>query len=163
MTPKSSKNLGVTPIFLLNSPVVHIWIISKIPITTLTYPCFQQKVSGAAHPHMNWGSCHPLLKSWMPWEENLLKKLSGEELNCVGTCWATPACRAVDSMTLGMDKEVWEITDTSRDVIQTQGEWELLGINMASPKMSVGSHTYDQIIFYVSPGVALWLLIPIAL
>ncbi|XP_008068893.2 5-hydroxytryptamine receptor 3C [Carlito syrichta] len=56
----------------------------------------------------------------------------------------------VDSMLLGMDKEVWEITDTSRDVIRTQGEWELLGINKATPKMSVGSNLYDQIMFYVA-------------
>ncbi|XP_004038137.5 5-hydroxytryptamine receptor 3C [Gorilla gorilla gorilla] len=56
----------------------------------------------------------------------------------------------VDSMLLGMDKEVWEITDTSRNVIQTQGEWELLGINKATPKMSVGNNLYDQIMFYVA-------------
>ncbi|XP_006884124.1 PREDICTED: 5-hydroxytryptamine receptor 3C-like [Elephantulus edwardii] len=56
----------------------------------------------------------------------------------------------VDSMLLGMVKEVWEITDTSRDVIQTQGEWELLGINKATPKMFVGSNLYDQIVFYVA-------------
>ncbi|XP_022364271.1 5-hydroxytryptamine receptor 3C-like [Enhydra lutris kenyoni] len=56
----------------------------------------------------------------------------------------------VDSMLLGMDKEVWEITDTSRNLIQTQGEWELLGINKATPKMLVGSNLYDQITFYVA-------------
>nr|KAF6474393.1 5-hydroxytryptamine receptor 3C [Rousettus aegyptiacus] len=44
---------------------------------------------------------------------------------------------AVDSTVLGTDEEVWEITDTSRRIIQTQGEWELLGINKATPKMSV--------------------------
>ncbi|XP_075411984.1 5-hydroxytryptamine receptor 3C-like [Tenrec ecaudatus] len=56
----------------------------------------------------------------------------------------------VESLLLGMEKEVWEITDTSRDIIQTQGEWELLGINKASPKMSVGSNLYDQLVFYVA-------------
>nr|XP_003412930.1 5-hydroxytryptamine receptor 3C [Loxodonta africana] len=56
----------------------------------------------------------------------------------------------VDRMLLGMDKEVWEISNTSRNVIQTQGEWELLRINKATPKMSVGSNVYDQIIFYVA-------------
>ncbi|XP_019523605.1 PREDICTED: 5-hydroxytryptamine receptor 3C [Hipposideros armiger] len=56
----------------------------------------------------------------------------------------------VDSMLLGMEKEVWEITDTSRDIIQTQGEWELLSINKATPKMLVGSSIYDQIVFYVA-------------
>uniref|UniRef100_A0A2K5F918 5-hydroxytryptamine receptor 3C n=1 Tax=Aotus nancymaae TaxID=37293 RepID=A0A2K5F918_AOTNA len=56
----------------------------------------------------------------------------------------------VESMLLGMDKEVWEITDTSRNVIRTHGEWELLGINKATPKMSVGSNLYDQIMFHVA-------------
>ncbi|XP_039706493.1 5-hydroxytryptamine receptor 3C-like [Pteropus medius] len=56
----------------------------------------------------------------------------------------------VDSMVLGMNKEVWEITETSRHIIQTQGEWELLGINKATPKMSVSSNVYDQIMFYVT-------------
>ncbi|XP_037380435.1 5-hydroxytryptamine receptor 3E-like isoform X2 [Talpa occidentalis] len=56
----------------------------------------------------------------------------------------------VDNMLLGMEKEVWEITDTSQDIVQTHGEWELLGINKATQKMSVGSNLYDQIIFYVA-------------
>lgn len=53
-------------------------------------------------------------------------------------------------MLLGMAKEVWEIADTSRDIVRTQGEWELLGITKATPKMSVGSSLFDQIMFYVS-------------
>ncbi|XP_043859564.1 5-hydroxytryptamine receptor 3C-like [Dromiciops gliroides] len=56
----------------------------------------------------------------------------------------------VDSLLLGMEKEVWEITDNSRDVIRTQGEWELLGINKATPKLAMGSSLYDQIMFYVA-------------
>ncbi|XP_036624675.1 5-hydroxytryptamine receptor 3C [Trichosurus vulpecula] len=56
----------------------------------------------------------------------------------------------VNHMLLGMDKEVWEITDTSRHLIQTQGEWQLLGINKATPKLVVGSSFYDQIMFYVA-------------
>ncbi|KAG8516018.1 5-hydroxytryptamine receptor 3E, partial [Galemys pyrenaicus] len=56
----------------------------------------------------------------------------------------------VDNMLLGMEKEVWEITDTSQDIVQTHGEWELLGINKATLKMAVGSNLYDQIIFYVA-------------
>ncbi|XP_032944102.1 5-hydroxytryptamine receptor 3C-like isoform X2 [Rhinolophus ferrumequinum] len=71
-----------------------------------------------------------------------------DQQNCTVTF--SSFLHTVDSLVLGMDKEVWEITDTSRDVIQTQGEWELQGINMATPTMSVGSHTYDQIIFYVA-------------
>uniref|UniRef100_A0A7N4PZG6 5-hydroxytryptamine receptor 3E n=1 Tax=Sarcophilus harrisii TaxID=9305 RepID=A0A7N4PZG6_SARHA len=56
----------------------------------------------------------------------------------------------VDNLLLGMEKEVWEITDNSRSVIRTQGEWELLGINKATPKLIVGSSLYDQIMFYVT-------------
>ncbi|XP_037695436.1 5-hydroxytryptamine receptor 3C-like [Choloepus didactylus] len=56
----------------------------------------------------------------------------------------------VDNMLLGMNKEVWEITDTSCNLIQTHREWELLGINKATPKMSMGSNLYDQITFYVA-------------
>ncbi|XP_045412754.1 5-hydroxytryptamine receptor 3C-like isoform X3 [Lemur catta] len=71
-----------------------------------------------------------------------------DQQNCTFTF--TSFLYTVDSMLLGMDKEVWEITDTSRDVILTQGEWELLGINKASPKMLVGDNLYDQIMFYVA-------------
>ncbi|EPY82367.1 5-hydroxytryptamine receptor 3 subunit C-like protein [Camelus ferus] len=56
----------------------------------------------------------------------------------------------VENMLLGMDKEVWEITDTSRDTGHTQGEWELLCIYKATPKMSVGSSFFDQIMFCVA-------------
>ncbi|XP_043329503.1 5-hydroxytryptamine receptor 3C-like [Cervus canadensis] len=55
-----------------------------------------------------------------------------------------------ESMLLGMDKEVWEIMDDSCDHGRTQGEWELLGINKANPKMSVGTSLFDQIMFYVA-------------
>eukprot|EP00071_Canis_lupus_P036267 XP_022269824.1 5-hydroxytryptamine receptor 3C-like [Canis lupus familiaris] len=57
---------------------------------------------------------------------------------------------AVENMLLGMAKEVWEIADTSRDIVRTEGEWELLGITKATPKMSVGSSLFDQIMFYVA-------------
>ncbi|XP_032486757.1 5-hydroxytryptamine receptor 3C-like [Phocoena sinus] len=56
----------------------------------------------------------------------------------------------VENMLLGMDKEVWDITDTSRDIGHTQGEWELLGINKATPKISVGFSLFDQIMYYVA-------------
>ncbi|XP_039706572.1 5-hydroxytryptamine receptor 3C-like [Pteropus medius] len=56
----------------------------------------------------------------------------------------------VENMVLGMDKEVWETADTSRDIVRTQGEWEFLGINKATLKMSVGSSLFDQIMFYVA-------------
>ncbi|KAM9226159.1 LOW QUALITY PROTEIN: 5-hydroxytryptamine receptor 3E-like [Dugong dugon] len=56
----------------------------------------------------------------------------------------------VDNMLLDMEKEVWEIADTSQDIVQTYGEWELLSINKATPKMSVGTNIKDQIMFYVA-------------
>uniref|UniRef100_M3XTI4 5-hydroxytryptamine receptor 3E n=1 Tax=Mustela putorius furo TaxID=9669 RepID=M3XTI4_MUSPF len=56
----------------------------------------------------------------------------------------------VENMLLGMEKEVWEIADTSQDIVQTHGEWELLGINKSTPKMSLGTSLYDQIMFYVA-------------
>ncbi|XP_007534118.1 5-hydroxytryptamine receptor 3C-like [Erinaceus europaeus] len=56
----------------------------------------------------------------------------------------------VEHLLLGMDKEVQEMTSTSRRVARTQGEWELLSISKATPKMSVGSSLFDQILFYVA-------------
>ncbi|XP_072494430.1 5-hydroxytryptamine receptor 3C [Notamacropus eugenii] len=56
----------------------------------------------------------------------------------------------VNDILLGLDKEVWEIADTSRHLMQTQGEWQLLGINKAAPKSAVGSTLYDKIMFYVT-------------
>ncbi|XP_004603124.2 5-hydroxytryptamine receptor 3C [Sorex araneus] len=56
----------------------------------------------------------------------------------------------VENMLLDLDKKVWEISDTSKNIIRTQGEWDLLGINKATPKMSVGSSLFDQIMFYVA-------------
>ncbi|XP_059541964.1 5-hydroxytryptamine receptor 3C-like isoform X2 [Myotis daubentonii] len=56
----------------------------------------------------------------------------------------------VENMLLGMEKEVWEIAATSRDIVSTQGQWELLDINKAKPNMSVGSSLFDQIMFYVA-------------
>ncbi|XP_064222933.1 5-hydroxytryptamine receptor 3E isoform X2 [Aotus nancymaae] len=71
-----------------------------------------------------------------------------DEQNC--TLTFSSFLYTVDSMLLGMEKEVWEITDTSRDILQAHGEWELLGINKATAKMSVGANLYDQIAFHVA-------------
>ncbi|XP_037380433.1 5-hydroxytryptamine receptor 3C-like [Talpa occidentalis] len=71
-----------------------------------------------------------------------------DEQNCTFTF--SSFLYTVENLLLGMDKEVWEITDTSRKIVNTQGEWELLGINKATPKMSVGSSLFDQIMFYVA-------------
>ncbi|XP_044531583.1 5-hydroxytryptamine receptor 3C-like [Gracilinanus agilis] len=56
----------------------------------------------------------------------------------------------VNDMLLGLEKEVWQMTDTSQDLVQTQGEWQLLDIKKATPKLAVGSSLYDQIVFYVA-------------
>ncbi|XP_004424722.1 PREDICTED: 5-hydroxytryptamine receptor 3C [Ceratotherium simum simum] len=55
-----------------------------------------------------------------------------------------------ENMLLGLDREVWEMVDTSHDIARTQGEWELLGISKATPKMFVGSRLFDRIVFFVA-------------
>ncbi|KAM6160958.1 5-hydroxytryptamine receptor 3E-like [Erethizon dorsatum] len=55
-----------------------------------------------------------------------------------------------DNLLLGMGKEVWEIEAASRNTIQVRGEWELLNITKATPKMSLGANLHDQIVFYVA-------------
>ena len=55
-------------------------------------------------------------------------------------------------MVLGMEKKVQEISDTSRNLIRSKGEWVLLNIHQRMVKMTVGTNQYDQIIFYVSSG-----------
>lgn len=59
---------------------------------------------------------------------------------------------AVENMVLGMEKEVWEILNTSQNLIQSKGEWVLLGIHQRALKMTLDTGQYDQIIFYVSFG-----------
>ncbi|XP_060028034.1 5-hydroxytryptamine receptor 3E-like [Erinaceus europaeus] len=41
----------------------------------------------------------------------------------------------VDHMLLGLAKDVWEMENTSQDIVQMHSEWALLGIRKASPKM----------------------------
>ncbi|XP_054433140.1 5-hydroxytryptamine receptor 3C-like [Pteronotus mesoamericanus] len=55
-----------------------------------------------------------------------------------------------ENMVLGMEKEVQEISITSQNLIQSNGEWVLLGIHQRMVKMTVGTSQYDQIIFYVA-------------
>nr|XP_035978428.1 5-hydroxytryptamine receptor 3C-like [Halichoerus grypus] len=71
-----------------------------------------------------------------------------DQQNCILTF--SSFLYTVENMLLGMEKEVWETVDTSRDIVRTQGEWELLGINKATPKLSVGSSLFDRIMFYVA-------------
>lgn len=59
---------------------------------------------------------------------------------------------AVENMVLGVEKQVWEISNTSQNLIQSRGEWVLLGIHQRTVKMTVDTDQYDQIIFYVSSG-----------
>ncbi|KAM4889399.1 5-hydroxytryptamine receptor 3E-like [Thomomys bottae] len=56
----------------------------------------------------------------------------------------------VDNMLLGMEKEVQDIVNASRNVVQANGEWELLSIKKASSKTSMHTDLYDQIVFYVA-------------
>ncbi|KAM9089931.1 LOW QUALITY PROTEIN: 5-hydroxytryptamine receptor 3C-like [Megaptera novaeangliae] len=69
-----------------------------------------------------------------------------DQLNCTFTF--SSLLYTVDSMLLGMDKELWVITDTSRNVILSQGEWQLLNIDKATTL--VDSNLYDQIMFSVT-------------
>ncbi|XP_051852440.1 5-hydroxytryptamine receptor 3C-like [Antechinus flavipes] len=71
-----------------------------------------------------------------------------DQQNC--TLTFTSFLYTVNDMLLGLDKEVWEMANTSQHFVQNQGEWQLLGINKASRKMAVGSSLYDQIMFYVA-------------
>ncbi|XP_007934215.1 5-hydroxytryptamine receptor 3C-like [Orycteropus afer afer] len=56
----------------------------------------------------------------------------------------------VEDMVLGMEKEVQEISNTSLNLIQSNGEWVLLNIHQRAKKMTVDTKQYDQIIFYVA-------------
>uniref|UniRef100_A0A8C0CRD6 5-hydroxytryptamine receptor 3C n=1 Tax=Balaenoptera musculus TaxID=9771 RepID=A0A8C0CRD6_BALMU len=53
-----------------------------------------------------------------------------DQLNCTFTF---SSLLYTGDMLLGMDKELWVITDTSRNVILTQEEWQLLNIDKATP------------------------------
>lgn len=60
---------------------------------------------------------------------------------------------AVETLVLGLMKEVQEISNTSQNVMQNKGEWTLLDIHQRKVKMTMGTNQYDEIIFYVSSGV----------
>lgn len=59
---------------------------------------------------------------------------------------------AVENMVLGMDMTVQDISDISRNLIQSKGEWLLLGIHQSTKKTTVGTNQYDQLVFHVSSG-----------
>nr|XP_019591320.1 PREDICTED: 5-hydroxytryptamine receptor 3C-like isoform X1 [Rhinolophus sinicus] len=70
-----------------------------------------------------------------------------DEQNC--TLTFSSFIYTVENMVLGMEKEVWEIFNTSQSLIQSKGEWVLLAIYQRAMKMTVDTGQYDQIIFYV--------------
>ncbi|XP_036099392.1 5-hydroxytryptamine receptor 3C-like [Molossus molossus] len=71
-----------------------------------------------------------------------------DEQNC--TLTFSSFIYTVENMILGMEKEVWEISNTSQNLIQNKGEWMLLDIHQRMVKMTVGTNQYNQIIFYVA-------------
>uniref|UniRef100_A0A8C0JNL3 5-hydroxytryptamine receptor 3C-like n=1 Tax=Canis lupus dingo TaxID=286419 RepID=A0A8C0JNL3_CANLU len=71
-----------------------------------------------------------------------------DEQNC--TLTFSSFIYTVENMVLGMEKKVQEISDTSRNLIRSKGEWVLLNIHQRMVKMTVGTNQYDQIIFYVA-------------
>uniref|UniRef100_A0A8C9AJ57 5-hydroxytryptamine receptor 3C n=1 Tax=Prolemur simus TaxID=1328070 RepID=A0A8C9AJ57_PROSS len=71
-----------------------------------------------------------------------------DEQNC--TLSFSSFAYTVENMVLGMETEVQELSNTSRNLTQSKGEWVLLGITQRAIKMTVSSNQYDQIIFYVA-------------
>lgn len=67
------------------------------------------------------------------------------KLSCLGLF-------TVENILLGMEKKVQEISNTSKNLIQSKGQWVLLDIDQRMVKMTVGTNQYDQLIFYVSSG-----------
>ncbi|XP_021108766.1 LOW QUALITY PROTEIN: 5-hydroxytryptamine receptor 3E [Heterocephalus glaber] len=55
-----------------------------------------------------------------------------------------------DNLILGMEKEVWEMAAASQNIVPVHGEWKLLSITKATPKLSTDTHLHDQIVFYVA-------------
>ncbi|XP_060026966.1 5-hydroxytryptamine receptor 3C [Erinaceus europaeus] len=56
----------------------------------------------------------------------------------------------VERMVLSMEKEVQEISNTSKNLIRSKGAWVLLGIQQRTRRVSFGTNQYDQITFYVA-------------
>nr|XP_012592495.1 5-hydroxytryptamine receptor 3C-like [Microcebus murinus] len=71
-----------------------------------------------------------------------------DEQNC--TLSFSSFAYTVENMILSTETEVQELSNTSRNLIQSKGEWVLLGITQRAIKMTVSSNQYDQIIFYVA-------------
>ncbi|XP_045412722.1 5-hydroxytryptamine receptor 3C-like isoform X1 [Lemur catta] len=71
-----------------------------------------------------------------------------DEQNC--TLSFSSFAYTVENVVLSMETEVQELSNTSRNLIQSKGEWVLLGITQRAIKMTVSSNQYDQIIFYVA-------------
>ncbi|XP_016073509.1 PREDICTED: 5-hydroxytryptamine receptor 3C-like [Miniopterus natalensis] len=71
-----------------------------------------------------------------------------DEQNC--TLTFSSFIYTVETLVLGLMKEVQEISNTSQNVMQNKGEWTLLDIHQRKVKMTMGTNQYDEIIFYVA-------------
>ncbi|XP_024416543.2 5-hydroxytryptamine receptor 3C-like [Desmodus rotundus] len=71
-----------------------------------------------------------------------------DEQNCTFTF--SSFIYTVENILLGMEKKVQEISNTSKNLIQSKGQWVLLDIDQKMVKMTVGTNQYDQLIFYVA-------------
>ncbi|ELK00753.1 5-hydroxytryptamine receptor 3C, partial [Pteropus alecto] len=71
-----------------------------------------------------------------------------DEQNC--TLTFSSFIHTVDNMVLGMQEEMQKILSTSQNLIQSKGEWVLLGVHQRKMKMTVNANQYEQIVFYVA-------------
>ncbi|XP_040858511.1 5-hydroxytryptamine receptor 3C-like [Ochotona curzoniae] len=71
-----------------------------------------------------------------------------DEQNC--TLTFSSFIHTVEHLVLGTEKEIQELSNISQNLIQSKGEWVLLGIHQTAEKMIVGTNQYDQITFYVA-------------
>ncbi|KAM5335316.1 5-hydroxytryptamine receptor 3C-like isoform 2-T2 [Glossophaga mutica] len=71
-----------------------------------------------------------------------------DEQNCTFTF--NSFIYTVENMVLGMEKKVQEISNISQKLIQSKGEWALLGIHQSTMKTIVGANQYDQLVFHVA-------------
>ncbi|XP_006084923.1 5-hydroxytryptamine receptor 3C [Myotis lucifugus] len=71
-----------------------------------------------------------------------------DEQNC--TLSFTSFLYTVETMVLGLEKDVQEISNISQNLMQNKGEWILLDIRQTMMRMAVDDSQYDQITFYVA-------------
>ncbi|KAF6119059.1 5-hydroxytryptamine receptor 3D [Phyllostomus discolor] len=71
-----------------------------------------------------------------------------DEQNCTFTF--NSFIYTVENMVLGMQMKVQDISNISRTLIQSKGQWLLLGIYQSTKKTIVGTNQYDQLVFHVA-------------